>query len=502
MTISAAAPFGGTVINVKDHGAVGDGSANDTGSLKAAIDASHEGDAIYFPPGTYLITEGLVPKAGQVYFSLTDAATIKVKARPASEPFSVFEVAAGPVEFHHLTLDLSKREATQPPRCKQKQGKKGPEVAPPGLLAQAGDGGTVALVVSSCRILHAHGQGIRIAGGGDELRPDRVIVRDTIVEDCCESGLVLGRVNGARVEACRFERCRNGFVAGSCRDVVVSAVTATENRRHGIVFRFSYDWHVHDCVAKRNGGKERDESKRRGWGIAAGGGPEKRTPNSDFTITDNVCEDNYAGGITLDPTVADDPKTPQDESALTWAQRARISGNVCRGRRGGTRMGREDPFGTHGIHVRNSSDVVVTDNLCHDNAASGIQVVNCSHVLVQSNASYDNENGIGLFSRDDLKDPAGRAGGLVIGVNMLYRNTHDLKQGDFGSSQVAFPGLRLYGLHGSDKPECTRRANPGTLFEWHDDRDREGALYVKARGKGTEGWVEVGTHPEESCPPA
>jgi hypothetical protein len=130
-------------------------------------------------------------------------------------------------------------------------------------------------------------------------------------------------------------------------------------------------------------------------------------------------------------------------------------------------------------------------------------MVNCSHVLVQANVCFANLNGIGLFSRDDLKDPAGRAGGLVIGVNMLYRNTHDLKQGDFGESPQAFPGLRLYGLHGKDKPECNLRANPGTMFEWHDDRDCEGALFVKEHGNGSEGWVEVATKPEEECrPPA
>jgi parallel beta-helix repeat protein len=148
--------------------------------------------------------------------------------------------------------------------------------------------------------------------------------------------------------------------------------------------------------------------------------------------------------------------------------------------------------------VRNSSDVVLTDNLCHDNYRSGIQVVNSSHVLVQANACYDNENGIGLFSRTDLKDPAGPAGGLVIGVNMLYRNGQDLKQGPFGKAQRAFPGLRLYGLHGGELPECNRPANPGTLFEWHGERG-QGALYVKERGSDTEGWVEVTTQPEQGC---
>jgi len=146
--------------------------------------------------------------------------------------------------------------------------------------------------------------------------------------------------------------------------------------------------------------------------------------------------------------------------------------------------------------VRNSSDVVVTDNLCHRNTNSGIQLVNDRHVLVQANACYDNANGIGLFSDDDVKAP----GRHVIGVNMLYDNDEELKQGDFKMQARSLPGVRLFGLHGTETPECTRRANPGTLFELHDDRNGTGALYVKALGSGTTGWVEVSTQPEQPCP--
>jgi parallel beta-helix repeat protein len=413
-TLGEDSLFAGTVINVKDHGAKGDGSTDDTEYLRAAIAASREGDAIYFPPGTYLISGCLAPKAEQVYFSLTDAATIK--AVPGSEWFSVFDVKAGHVEFHHLTLDLS--ETIEPPNDEKK-------APPPGIRAQAADRDTVELVVSSCRIGHAHGQGILVGGSGGSDR-DRVIVRDSLVADCYESGLTLNKVNGARVKDCRFEHCRNGIQAASCRDVVIDAVSVTDNRRHGIAFRYSYDWHVNNCVATGNGGTETDQDKLRGWGIAAGGGPEVRhpPPNSDFTISNNICEDDYDGGITLDPTVANDPSTDQDETALIWAQRARVAGNVCRGRKGGESRGGEHPFGVHGIQVRNSSDVVVTDNHCYQNNNCGIAVVNSSHVLVQANACYENTNGIGLFSREDVTD----AGRQVIGVNMLYDNDEaDLK---------------------------------------------------------------------------
>jgi len=407
-------PFAGLVINVKDHGAVGDGSTDDTDALRAAIDSSTEGQAFYFPPGNYLVSKRLVPKAGQVYFSLTDAATIK--AAPETKPFPVFDVAAGPVQFHHLTLDLSKGPKVEPPDCAKD--------APPGILAQAEDSGTVDLVVSSCRIRHCHGQGIRVGGSG-ESGHDRVVVRNVVVADCCESGLTLNRVNGARVEASWFTGCRNGVQVASSRDVAVKAVTATGNRRHGIAFRYSHDWHVSDCVASGNGGTEKDQDKLRGWGIVAGGGPEINhpPPNRDFTITDNVCEDNYAGGITLDPTVADDPSTEQDESELIWDQRARVCGNLCRGRKDGERREGDDPFGIHGIHVRNSSDVLVTDNHCHHNKHCGIAVVNSSHVLVEANWCYENTTGIGLFAQD-----VPGAGNHVIDANVLYDNDEaDLK---------------------------------------------------------------------------
>jgi Pectate lyase superfamily protein/Right handed beta helix region len=409
-------PFAGAVINVRDAGAEGDGTTDDTANLEAAIANSNDGDAIYFPPGIYLVGAPLVPKPRQVYFSLTEA-TVKAKDGMA---FTLFQVEKGPVEFHHLTLDLSKPPEIEPPNCET------PKDVPAGIAAEAAAGRTVDLVVTSCRIQHSRGQGIQVRGGDDEDLHDRVVIRDTIIEDCCESGLTLNKVNGVRVEDSWFQHCRNGIQAASCRDVAIYAVTATENRRHGIAVRYSHDWHVNNCMATGNGGTEADQDRLRGWGIVAGGDARIHhpPPNSDFTITNNICEDNYAGGITLDPTVVNDPSTKQDETALIWPQRARVSGNVCRGRKGGESRGGEHPFGAHGIQATHSSDVVVTDNHCYQNHSSGIQLVNSTHVLVHANACYENTNGIGIFSREDVKD----AERHVIGVNMLHDNDEaDLK---------------------------------------------------------------------------
>lgn len=131
--------------------------------------------------------------------------------------------------------------------------------------------------------------------------------------------------------------------------------------------------------------------------------------------------------------------------------------------------------------------MLLTDNLCHHNNRSGIAVVNSRHLLAQANAYYWNLHGIGLFSREGIEDP----GGHEIGVNMLHDNHNDLRQGGPQDAPRSLPRVRLHGLHGNRDLNQTMPANPGTLYEWHEDD--QGALYVKQTGSGTEGWKRVVT---------
>lgn len=61
-------------VNVKDFGAKGDGATDDTDAIQEALDSLSSGEILYFPPGTYPITQVFVNTAG---LTLDGAATIK-----------------------------------------------------------------------------------------------------------------------------------------------------------------------------------------------------------------------------------------------------------------------------------------------------------------------------------------------------------------------------------------------------------------------------------------
>jgi parallel beta-helix repeat protein len=66
------------VLSVKDFGAVGDGAANDTAAIQAAVTAS-SGKTILFPAGTYIVTSPItLPSNTRLYIS--SAATIDASA--------------------------------------------------------------------------------------------------------------------------------------------------------------------------------------------------------------------------------------------------------------------------------------------------------------------------------------------------------------------------------------------------------------------------------------
>lgn len=67
-------------VSVKDFGAIGNGTADDTTAIQAAIDSlSATGGAAFFPPGTYIISSPISMRANVTLWSTLYAATIKQK---------------------------------------------------------------------------------------------------------------------------------------------------------------------------------------------------------------------------------------------------------------------------------------------------------------------------------------------------------------------------------------------------------------------------------------
>src|SRR5690349_21603423 len=59
----------GKVISVKAFGAKGDGAADDTGAVQAAINVARAGETIYLPPGTYDVSNLVIKNRSGMSFT-------------------------------------------------------------------------------------------------------------------------------------------------------------------------------------------------------------------------------------------------------------------------------------------------------------------------------------------------------------------------------------------------------------------------------------------------
>lgn len=122
ITAGANAVQKGTLaFNVKDYGATGNGTTDDTAAIQTAINASSQGSRVYFPPGTYIVSDTINMKKSRYYFGADrELSTIKqanganLDAVMASEGWlsSSATTSDNPIHISHLGINGNKANQT------------------------------------------------------------------------------------------------------------------------------------------------------------------------------------------------------------------------------------------------------------------------------------------------------------------------------------------------------------------------------------------------------
>ena len=103
--------------SIRDYGAFGDGITDDTSAIKEAVKS---GEAIFFPPGTYILTKEIHVEGVDIHwYGAGDLSVIKLMPADTSHPKryqgkTVFKTSmlfiedGGELEFHNIKFDANK----------------------------------------------------------------------------------------------------------------------------------------------------------------------------------------------------------------------------------------------------------------------------------------------------------------------------------------------------------------------------------------------------------
>lgn len=425
----------GAPINVLDFGAVGDGVADDTAAIQAAVTAASNNASVYFPAGTYLVGAAGIDVASKTGLTLFgESAIIKITA---ISTLTIPSLGACSIRFSSCTRSGVRGLTIN-----------GNSIASAAVGFSAGtecfvidctifaSGATGQVVSSNGGVRNRFTDNLIYSGNGTarglwlgnvtagNMETDVDIVNNT-VRNHAATGIVICSVGGR----CVGNHARTNDGAGiifpgaggfSTKNLTVTGNYCVDNLFHGIQSDVIYSTAA-DCISGIN------LSGNVCVGNARGSGSGIYMLNSrNCVITGNVCLDNVAAGI-----VADD-----NNIGLT------ISGNTCADTRAG---GARTQLTGIRMNVTNdaSANYTVTGNTLRNNSDTGLQIIctvaakTLTNVAISGNSIVDNAT-YGIFAAESAY---GDMSGVVITGNTLKGHaTQDIRS--FVPKMVV--GLNIY----------------------------------------------------------
>lgn len=412
----------GAPVNVRDYGAVGDGTTDDAAAIQAAVNAATANQTVYFPAGTYAVGAAGIAVTNKTGVTLAgDGAIIKATAISS---LTIPSLGACSIRFSSCTRSGARGLTVN-----------GNSIASAAIGFSAGtecfvenctvfgSGGTGQIISSNGGVRNRFINNIVHSGSGTargmwlgnvtatDMETD-IDITDNIVRNNPATGIVLSSVGGR----CVGNHARTNEGAGiifpggggySAKNLAVAGNYCVDNLFHGMQSDVIYATDA-DCVSGINltGNVCSSNSRGSGSGIYM-------LYSRNCAVTGNVCLDNVAAGI-----IADD-----NNFGLT------ISGNICADTRTGG--ARTQAAGIRmNVTLYSSGGYTVTGNTLRNNSDVGLQSIataagkNISEVSISGNSILNNAN-YGIFLSEVT--PGDMSGIVVSGNTIKGHATQDIR---------------------------------------------------------------------------